>query len=310
MKSGRLLGILILVVSTLTIARSQTTGSFLSASDSVLSFEDSLSIFNMIDSLLTTQDPGSQLAIRMAYNSNVLSAGRTLGIENFGLSPGISFYHTNGLYADVSGFWSKDFKPEYYLTTTSVGYLHDFGKHLSVMVDYDHYFYSDNDTYTPYTNAFSVTPLVEFKPLTFSVTYSLYFGDTHVHRIMPGLSARFQKKKWAKLDRISITPSAYMLFGNDLYSEIHYPYSLRETIFRYNHNLPWYQIIDHNVFGVMNYSFSAPLNIIKKNWSLTLTYTYSIPKALPGEVLTYSESSFISGSLSYFIDIRRKKLSL
>ncbi len=90
---------------------------------------------------------------------------------------------------------------------------------------------------------------------------------------MPGLSARFQKKKWAKLDRISITPSAYLLLGNDIYSEIRYPYSLRETIFRYNHNLPWYQIIDNNVFGVMNYSFSAPLNIIKKNWSLTLTYT-------------------------------------
>jgi hypothetical protein len=310
MKSGRSLGIFILAIISFGTARSQDTGSFLSQPDSVLSFDDSLSIFNMIDSLLMAQDVGSQLAIRVAYNSNVLSAGRTLGIENFGLSPGISYYHTSGFYADVSGFWSKDFQPEYYLTTASAGYMRDFGKHVSVMLDYDHYFYSNDDGYVPYTNALSVTPLLEFKPVTFGVTYSLYFGDTHVHRIMPGLSARFQKRKWAHLDRVSITPSAYVLMGNDIYTEIRYPYSIRETIFRYNHNLPWYQIVDHNVFGVMNYSFSAPLNIIKKNWSLTLTYTYSIPKALPGEVLTYSESSFISGSLSYFIDLKRKKLSL
>ena len=58
---------------------------------------------------------GSQLAVRLSYNSNVLSAGRTLGIENFGLAPGLSYYHKSGLYADVSGYWSKDFDPSYYL---------------------------------------------------------------------------------------------------------------------------------------------------------------------------------------------------
>lgn len=309
MKVGKSLGTVLLIALSFGTTRSQDTG-FLSQADSVFSFEDSLAIFNMIDSLLMVEEVGSQLAVRVAYNSNVLSAGRTLGIENFGVSPGISYYHPTGLYADVSGFWSKDFSPEYYLTTTSIGYMHDFNKHLSVMLDYDHYFYSQDEDYTPYRNTISVTPLLEYKPITFGVTYSLYFGDTHVHRIMPGLSARFQKKKWGTLDRISITPSVYALFGNDIFSEINYPYGLRETIFRINRNLPWYQIIDRNVFGIMNYTLSAPLTIIKKNWTLTLTYSYSIPKALPGETLTYSESSFLTGSLSYLINLRRNKLSL
>jgi hypothetical protein len=310
MKVGRSLGTIILIVLSLKSARSQDPGSFLLQADSIMSFEDSLSIFNLIDSLLLAQDQGSQFAIRVSYNSNVLSAGRTLGIENFGLSPGISYYHTSGLYADIAGFWSKDFKPEYYLTTLSVGYMYDFTKHFSVMADYDHYFYTETDDYTPYRNTISVTPFLEFKPVTFMTTYSFYFGDTHVHRIMPGISVRLQKKKWARLDRISLMPSAYVLFGNEVFSEIVYPYGLRETIFRINHDLPWYEIVDKNVFGIMNYTFSAPLTMVRKNWTLNLTYSYSIPKALPGETLTYSESSFLSGSLSYFIGLKRNKLSL
>ncbi len=53
----------------------------LSQVETELTFEDSLSIFNLIDSLLQQGDlGGSQLAVRLSYNSNVLSTGRTLGI--------------------------------------------------------------------------------------------------------------------------------------------------------------------------------------------------------------------------------------
>ncbi len=64
---------------------------------------------------------GSQLAIRIGYNSNVLSAGRTLGIENFGLAPGISFYHISVLFADVTSYWSK--WPNYYKAWLTYFYL-------------------------------------------------------------------------------------------------------------------------------------------------------------------------------------------
>jgi hypothetical protein len=278
--------------------------------DSTLSFEDSLSVFNLIDSLLSIEDDGAQLAIRVGYNSNVLSAGRTLGIENFGLAPGVSYYHPSGLYADVSGFWSKDFKPSYYLTTVSAGYMHDFTKWFSIMVDYDRYFYSETDVYTPYKNTISATPILEFKLVTFLVNYSFYFGDAHVHRIMPGLSWRIQKKKWLGLDRISFSPAAYVLFGNEIITEINYPYGPIEERIRQRRGLPWYEQIDRNVFGIMNYMISAPINITYRNWNVTLTYNYNIPKALSGEAAVYDESSYLSGSLSYFIGLKRNKFSL
>src|SRR5688572_14102284 len=124
----------------------------LSQTETELSFGDSLSIFYMIDSLLQQGDLNtSQLALRVSYNSNVLSTGRTLGIENFGLSPGVSYYHKSGLFADVSGYWSRNFDPSYYLTVASLGYMRDLSRHFSIMAGYDHYFYSTGeDQYIPY----------------------------------------------------------------------------------------------------------------------------------------------------------------
>ncbi|WP_333820028.1 hypothetical protein [Ohtaekwangia sp.] len=303
----------LLCTITCTALFAQDRNAILPDSDSLLTYTDSLNVFALIDSLLQMNDiAGSQLAVRVGYNSNVMSAGRTLGIENFGLAPGISYYHTSGLYADVTGYWSKDFKPSYYLTVGSVGYMYTFSKRFSAMANYDHYFYSEtgDDVYIPYKNTLSVTPILEFKPVSLSINYSYYFGDTHVHRIMPGLSISLQKHNWKGIDRISIMPSFFALFGNEVISEIQYPETLRELIRRIRQGLPWYEVINHNEFGILNYMISAPLSVSYKKWSFTFTYSYNIPKALPGETLTYSESSYLSGSLTYFIDLRPHKTGL
>src|SRR5688500_15690403 len=127
MRFCRRLFFIIVLAASCTLSGAQDADSLvLSQVDTDLSLQDSLSIFHLIDSLLQQGDfEASQLAVRLSYNSNVMSTGRTLGIDNFGLSPGVSYYHKSGLYADLSGFWSKNFDPAYYLTVTSLGYMHD-----------------------------------------------------------------------------------------------------------------------------------------------------------------------------------------
>jgi hypothetical protein len=303
------------ILSFSTCVWAQEKESLPAADTTALSSLDSLSIFNLIDSLLMLDDLSrSQLGIRMGYNSNVLSAGRTLGIENFGLSPGISYFHRSGLYADASAYYSKDFDPSYYLTVASLGYMEDVTKNFSFMLGYDHYFYNLTDSYLPYTNTISVTPIVDFKPVSFSATYSFYFGDQYAHRIMPCLNFTLEKRRLWKIDRIAIVPSVYVLFGNEVITTIEYlPAETRLQRLRnerlYNTPYPVLQT-DKNVFGIMNYAFSVPLRVNVSQWSLSLTYTYNIPKALPGEVFTLSESTFLSGSLMYLIEFRRNKKPL
>ena len=282
----------------------------LSQVDDILSFEDSLSIFNLIDSLIENAEiEGSQFGVRLAYNSNVLSAGRTLGIENFGLSSGISYYHTTGFYGDLSGYWSKDFDPKYYLTIASLGYMYSFPKVFSVMAGYDRYFYNTqtDEEYIPYKNTLSVTPLLEVKPFMLSINYSFYFGDAYVNRIMPGFSIVLEKRKMFKIDKVAFQPTVYMLLGDETITDVEIIATKRRFLPGYTYT---WQIVDKRVFGIMNYAFTAPLSVTHKNWSFMFAYTYNIPKALPGEPLTISESSYLSGSISYFISTRKKKFPL
>lgn len=278
--------------------------------DSILSYSDSLSIFYLIDSLIALEESsGSQLAVRMAYNSNVLSAGRTLGIDQFGLSPGVSFYHTSGLFADVSSYWSKDFNPKYYLTTLSLGYMHTFSSKFSVMGSYDRFIYNLEDDYTPFTNGLTVSPYLDLKPFLIQVDYSYYFGDGYANRLMPSVAVNLTRRKLFGIDKISFMPAFYLLFGDQTFTNIIIPSTRAEWIrayIRMQQGLPWYQTETYREFGIMNYSISVPLNIQHKNFSFLVSYVYSIPKSLPSETLTLPETGFLAASVTYYIPLKRK----
>ncbi len=288
------------------LLRIQQDSSFLSSIDSDFSSYDSLEIFLLIDSMMQVDmEVRSQFVTRLSYNSNVLYTGRTLGIDQFGLSPGISYYHKSGFYGDVSGYWSNDFEPNYYLTTVSAGYMTTFAKWFSVIASYDHYFYNLGDEFLPYTDAVSVTPYFEFGPVVFTPSYSFYFGEGNAHRIMPGLGFNLEKRNFLGFKRISLTPTFYTLVGNETITEIRFPENARELLRRLRQNLPWFEVIEKNVFGVMNYSFSLPLAVYTKKWGFFLSYNYSIPKALEGETIELENTGFIAGSISYYINTKR-----
>ena len=280
--------------------QAQDADSLLTRPDSsLLSYSDSLNIFNLIDSLLMLEElePRSQLAVRLGYNSNVLSAGRTLGIEQFGLSPSISFYHTWGFFADVTGYWSKDFDPAYYLTVLSGGYMHTFSKYFSITGNYDRYFYNTDipDQYIDFKNTLSVTPYFDYKFLSLRIDYSFFFGNQTAHRLMPAFGLNLVKRNLLKIQKISFMPTAYLLLGNETSTTI---------------NTTTFEIEEEELFGIMNYAFSFPLYVSHKNLSFYIGYTYSIPQKLANEIIVPPESGYVSAGITYYFDIGRNKLSL
>ena len=290
----------------------QDTDSLVNHPDAPLTSSDSLSIFKLIDSLLQLEalNATSRLAVRLSYNSNVLWAGRTLGIENFGLAPGISYYHKTGLFTDLSGFWSQDFEPKYYLTIISGGYMHSLSPKFSFIASYDHYFYNLEEDYIPYNNALILSPFLDLRYITLRLDYSFYFGDETAHRLMPSFGVTLQKKGFLKIDKLLFNPAVFALFGDATITDITFPSTREEWLIAYlrmRQGLPWYTITTENVFGLMNYSFMIPLTVSHRNWNYSICYTYNIPKALPGETLTLSEAGFLSASISYFINLKSKK---
>ncbi len=279
--------------------------------DTFFTHQDSLEIFVLIDSLLKMDVPKSKsmMAARLGYNSNILADNRTFNIDQFGLAPGVSYYHKSGAYADFSAYWSKEYDPHFYLSVGSVGYLNSFGKRYSLLAEYSHYFYnqpSDSTVYIPYVNNFGITNYFDFKPLVLRLDYYYYFGDRTAHRIMPSIGLNLVKKKWLGLDRISVYPTFNVLFGTDDATKYElYPNLVARIVYNRlnpNNRLPLIKEVSYTVFGIMNYAFTIPVTVTKGNWSILLGYTYNIPKSLTDENTSLENSGYVSFSITRYID--------
>jgi len=317
--------IALLVIAACSASRAQELDSLLKNDpviaefDSLINSEDSLSLFQLIDSIILLPDAGliekSQMAIRLGYNSNAVAASRTLGFNQFGLAPGVSFYHKSGLYADATGYWSSEYEPNYYLTVLSGGYMKTVGKHWTFLAEYSHYFYSDqgDGVRVPYTNNMGMSNFIEFGPFNFRLDYSLYFGEKTAQRITPGVFLNLEKRNWHGLKRIAFFPSANVLFGSEevtTYVAETRQYATKPLVIRYleNHgisnNYTYYKEVNKKEFGVMNYSLSAPASVALKNWTFLLSYTYNFPKALKGEELSISDGGYLSFSITRYLNFK------
>ncbi len=271
--------------------------------EAMLAKGDTLELFSLIDSIINLPEPSikSQLIIRLGYNSNVVAASRTLGFNQFGMAPGASYYHKSGLYADLTSYWSEQYNPNFYLTVGSAGYMNSPTTWWSLMAEYSRYMYSEasDDIYIAYKNNVGISNFFDVKPFTFRFDYQFYFGDKQAHRINPSVMVNLEKRNLGKITRISFFPTLSMLAGSEQITDYKlYPNTLIGAIRRQRKGLPLYYEVVNTQFGILNYSFIAPVSITIKNWFFNLSYTYNIPKALPGETITLENSGYISASVS------------
>lgn len=178
---------------------------------------DSLSIFNLIDSLFTLDfEPKSELNIRFGFTTNVTSAGRDYDISQSGISPGLSYYHKSGFYGDLAGYWNSGVEPNYNPTVLSAGYLGTLkNPKWSYAIDVERWFYNPKDSSSnPLTYSAGGSLSYNFKWGFASVDYSFLFGEETANRLIPNLSGAINFGKWWIFHTIRLYPSASIMIGN------------------------------------------------------------------------------------------------
>lgn len=269
--------------------------------DSILNSPDSLSILGLIDSLLALTEERSQLAVRFGYNSNVSASPNTVNINKFGLSPGISFFHKSGAYADLASYWSNQYDPQLYLTVPSVGYIFLPTTKWSILTEYSHYFYNKPDsiqgtgttTNTPYTNNIYISNFWDGGLITGRLDYSFLFGEKTGNRFYAAIGLDFVKKNWIGIDRVRFFPTAGLLYGNE---------TVETQVLVFNPRPGWDEVIE-KPWGILNYSLSAPLTLSWRNWMFLASYTYNFPQPLPGELLDLSHSGFVTFTITRYFEM-------
>ena len=273
-----------------------------------------LSLFHLVDSLMEMPmedlELGSTLVGRLGYNSNIVATSRTLGFNQFGISPGLSYYHKSGMYLDATAYWSQEYTPNLYLTIPSIGYIKTVKK-WTLNLEYSRYIYSFTESPgdLPYTNTMVFSNFFEVKPFLLRLDYSLYFGEKSVHRIMPAIMLNLEKRNWKGFKRILLYPTFNVLLGNETWQiSQHVPNfkNLIEYFYLRNHGLPLYsvQTTNYNKFGVLNYSLSLPLSVAYKNWNFLLNYTYNFQQVLPDEPIVVTNSGYLSFNIVRYFNFK------
>ena len=307
---------------------------------------DSIDILDLIDSLLTGDFRFSQLSLRIGYTSDITYAGRNFGIQQFGFGTGISYYHKTGLFGDVSGYWNSNLQPAYNPTITTFGYFGSITTKWTYTLSYDRFFYNlpdDELIYYPLNNTLNTSTFLELGDFTLSGDYSYLFGDEEAHRVRGNVMFNVTKSGMGFIDRFVFMPTASILLGSSYIYNVTpiYPainlqtrYDVRQIMFNlydenvirwlwrnnrekylelerqtfdeYRDQLIEYDITTNNVFGIMNYTLSAPFYLYIDNFTFALSYHYNIPVALPGEKLSLEPNSYAGISAIYNIPFKKK----
>jgi len=198
-------------------AKSQDSLSYAAQLEILESELDSLSIFNLIDSLLLSSEfysNRSELNLKVGYTSSITSSGRDFGINQSGYSSGITYYHKSGFYGDLSGYWNNGVTPSYNPTILNLGYLVN-SKKLNYSFDYEHWFYNPQDSSeNPLTNSIGASATYDINKLSVGLDYSYLFGKNSAHRFIGNVGLNIGIKPFWKFNQISFFPTANVIYGN------------------------------------------------------------------------------------------------
>ncbi len=285
---------------------------------------DSLSIFSLIDSIVSNQ-PKSQIALRTSYNSKVFNIGRDYGIDQYSITNGVSYYHKSGLYADLSGYYYSGISPHYNATAITLGYSSFISPKWGYNLNVSRTFFDQLDESASFNNTLNynlgVSTFYYSKYLTVGLDYIYSFGSEEVnaHRIVPSLTFTPHLKTKGFLKRIKFNPILYATYGTEtLYSEQYNNIIVRNLIKKIGHrnfmrayrrgndelfNLI-YDIKVSDYFGLLNVQMTFPIQYHHKKFTGTLSYNVNVPVTIPGEELDSQVNGYFGISLYYLFNHR------
>lgn len=247
-------------------------------------------LFALVDSLLASENEKvSALNLRLGYVSTVVSAGRTFGVEQYGVTPSINYFHHSGLFVGATGYWSNEYSPEYYLTNVSVGYSKTFLRKLVATVNHDFYFYNDSLEDHSFYKSVQAGLAYQFKYADAGVDYALLYGNDQAHRITVTANARLKIRPRGFLDAVIFMPGASAQWGN---ANVFYIRQPRNAV------TDLYQIVKQNDYPRLGRRGYVKLTyLLEKERAGAINYFLTQRDYTPAQVLALTDK-YYEGQLS------------
>jgi len=229
------------------------------------------------------------------YSNDTYFSGRDIGIDQYNVRPQITYMHTKGFFASLSGVYYSEFIPNWDYTTVTVGYGTSLDKKKLVRLNssYSRYFYSEG-VENPFTNAVSVGLGVKNKKKTLGTQLSCtyLFGDDNSFQIDSRSFVAFQLVKTKEMG-LKIKPQLSIVAGQQTLELAQT--SLQNGVLITNY-------LENDVFDLINTQVNIPLQFSSNSFDVELGYSINFPFELANES-NLPTTGYFNLSIGYMIDL-------
>lgn len=236
------------------------------------------------------------------YNSDTYFSGRDIGVDQFNISPQITYMHSKGFYASISGIVYSEFIPHWDVTIGTVGYGKSFGKNnmFRYYGSFSGYLYSNNDVDGLYNGTANAGISIHNKNRTLGtqISGSYYFGGESTYQIISRSYASLNLLKTPK-HNLKFRPQLVFITGTQLVDIGGAP--LQKEVLVKETTADEVNLTS-NIYTLIYTQLNFPLQYNFKSFDFELGYTFNIPSALENET-DLKNTGFFNISLGYLLDL-------
>ncbi|KGL64199.1 hypothetical protein [Polaribacter sp. Hel1_85] len=249
-----------------------------------------------LDELIESDFSYNFLYTSVSYNSNTFFSGRDSGTDQFNIIPQVSYYHSSGFNASISGIYYQNFAPSWDFTSVSAGYFNTIGKKkiFNYNLGYTKYFYSDD--YDGFTNSLDVSLGIRNKKRTLgtNISGSYLFGTEESYQLVSSSFVNLTLKRTSNF-ALRLRPRLNFIIAKQ---------SLTISRLVTLANATVYRTFNFDVFDLLNTQINFPLSLSLKSWDFELGYNLNLPNSLVYED-SLKNTSYFNLSVGYLFDLSK-----
>ena len=249
-----------------------------------------------LDELIESDFSFNFLYTSVSYNSNTFFSGRDSGTDQFNIIPQVSYYHSSGFNASISGVYYQNFDPNWDFTSVSLGYFKTLGKNKNLLynIDYTKFFYTDD--FDDFTNSLTLSLGVRNKKRTVGTTVSAsyLFGSDESYQIVSNSYLNFTLKRTPNFS-LRLRPTVNFIIAKQ-------SMAVEKVVFMDAQIVA--EIVNFNIIDLLNTQLSFPLSLSTKSWDFEFGYNFNFPNSVLKES-SIPTSSYFSFSIGYLFDLNK-----
>tara|TARA_B110000238_G_scaffold67279_1_gene73805 strand:- start:986 stop:1891 length:906 start_codon:yes stop_codon:yes gene_type:complete len=249
-----------------------------------------------LDELIESDFSYNFIYTSVSYNNNTYFSGRDVGTNQFNIIPQVSYYHSSGFNASISGIYYQEFSPNWDFTSLSLGYFNTLGEQKMFVYNlgYTKYFYTDG--YDGFTNSIDLSFGVRNKKRNFGTTISAsyVFGTDVSYQVVSNTFVNFTLKRISNF-AVRLRPAFNFIIAKQSLAT--------EKIIFIDHQRIL-ETVNFNIFDILNTQINIPISLSTKSWDFEFGYHLNFPNAVLKEK-NLPTTSFFSLSLGYLFDLQK-----